>query len=176
MTLSSKLRIPLWHLFTLFVLSRTSDNTNSLNNGGRMHGPSPQFKLFWGTSPGQVLPLGLRPCAYDYPMENHSVSWSWTAENLLVLVEAGLMKKSYCKYEFTIVDSCIAQTKSHSQINSLALQLLCDVIGYENQSQHYQSHQYLHCMFRFVLADYHARRVCIPHRLSWTHVATEWER
>src|SRR6218665_1920922 len=59
------------------------------------------------------------------------------------------MKKSQWNYgrsrnlDFTIVDSCLAQTKSHSQINSLALQLLCDVIGHENQSQHYPVHRYL---------------------------------
>src|SRR6218665_1235192 len=45
--------------------------------------------------------------------------------------------------EFTIVDSCLVQTKTHSQIESLARQLLCDVIGHDNQSQHYPNHGYL---------------------------------
>src|SRR6218665_815564 len=45
--------------------------------------------------------------------------------------------------EFTIVDSCLVQTKTHSQIESLARQLLCDVIGHDNQSQHYPDHGYL---------------------------------
>src|SRR6218665_1620752 len=46
--------------------------------------------------------------------------------------------------EFMIVDSCLAQTKSHSQINSLAtVARLCDVTGHENQSQHYPDHRYL---------------------------------
>src|SRR6218665_1163584 len=39
-------RIPLCHLFfTLFVLSRASDNTNSQNIGGPMHGLSPHLKF-----------------------------------------------------------------------------------------------------------------------------------
>jgi len=43
--------IPWWHLFfTLFVLSRASDNATSQNIGGRMHGPSPTSK-FGGPSP-----------------------------------------------------------------------------------------------------------------------------
>src|SRR6218665_446841 len=46
--------------FTLFVLSRASDNTISLNIGGSMHGPSPHLK-FWGDRPPDPL-LGLRPC------------------------------------------------------------------------------------------------------------------
>src|SRR6218665_1532371 len=46
--------------FTLFVLSRASDNTTSLNIGRPMHGPSPHLK-FWGDRPPS--PLGLRPCA-----------------------------------------------------------------------------------------------------------------
>src|SRR6218665_2969156 len=36
--------------FTLFLLSRASDNTTSQNIGGRMHGPSP-ISNFWGTVP-----------------------------------------------------------------------------------------------------------------------------
>ena len=45
--------------FTLFMLSRTSDNTTSQNIvGGRMHGPSPHLKL-WGDRP--PVPLGFRP-------------------------------------------------------------------------------------------------------------------
>ena len=36
--------------FTMFVLSRASDNTTSLNIGGPMHGPSPHLK-FWGDRP-----------------------------------------------------------------------------------------------------------------------------
>src|SRR6218665_2881766 len=36
--------------FTLFVLSRTSDNTTSLNIGGPMHGPSPP-QIFGGRTP-----------------------------------------------------------------------------------------------------------------------------
>src|SRR6218665_2199049 len=45
--------------FTLFVLSRASDNTTSLNIGGSMHGPSPHLK-FWGAvhpSPPRSPPL-----------------------------------------------------------------------------------------------------------------------
>jgi len=38
--------------FTLFVLSRASDNTTSLNIGRPMHGPSPHLK-FWGDRPPQ---------------------------------------------------------------------------------------------------------------------------
>src|SRR6218665_1508222 len=46
--------------FTLFVLSRASDNTTSQNIwGGRMHGPSPTSN-FGGTVP-PILPIGLRP-------------------------------------------------------------------------------------------------------------------
>ena len=41
--------------FTLFVLSRASDNTTSQNIGGRMHGPSPHLK-FWGTVPQVSAP------------------------------------------------------------------------------------------------------------------------
>src|SRR6218665_1550534 len=46
--------------FTLFILSRTSDNTTSQNiGGGPMHWPSPHLK-FWGNRPPSP-PLGLRP-------------------------------------------------------------------------------------------------------------------
>src|SRR6218665_3241581 len=46
--------------FTLFILSRTSDNTASQNiGGGPMHGPPPTSN-FGGTVPQS--PLGLRPC------------------------------------------------------------------------------------------------------------------
>src|SRR6218665_3327375 len=42
--------------FTLFILSRTSDNTTSQNiGGGPMHGPSPHLK-FWGDRPPQSPP------------------------------------------------------------------------------------------------------------------------
>src|SRR6218665_430189 len=46
------------HLFTLLILSRTSDNTTS-HLGGRMHGPSPTSN-FGGTVP--PVPLDFRPC------------------------------------------------------------------------------------------------------------------
>src|SRR6218665_3128348 len=37
--------------FTLFILSRTSDNTSSQNiGGGPMHGPSPHLKFLGGPS------------------------------------------------------------------------------------------------------------------------------
>ena len=48
------------HNFSLFILSRTSDNTASQNiGGGPMHGPSPHLK-FWGDRPPSPT-LGLRP-------------------------------------------------------------------------------------------------------------------
>src|SRR6218665_3371506 len=47
--------------FTLFMLSRTSDNTTSQNIGGPMHGRSPHLKFFLG-GPSPQSPLGLRPC------------------------------------------------------------------------------------------------------------------
>src|SRR6218665_375653 len=51
--------IPWSHLlFTLFLLSRTSDNTTSQNIGGRMHGPFPH-PTYLGDRPQS--PLGLRP-------------------------------------------------------------------------------------------------------------------
>src|SRR6218665_581034 len=37
--------------FTLFILSRTSDNTASQNIGGPTHGPSPHLKFWAGPSP-----------------------------------------------------------------------------------------------------------------------------
>ena len=46
--------------FTLFILSRTSDNTTSQNiGGGRMHGPSPHLKLLGDRlpSPPRFPPL-----------------------------------------------------------------------------------------------------------------------
>src|SRR6218665_442274 len=46
--------------FTLFILSRASDNTTSLNIGGPMHGPSPHLKFFGGLS--SPVPPGLRFC------------------------------------------------------------------------------------------------------------------
>src|SRR6218665_2288370 len=47
--------------FTLFILSRTSDNTASQNIGGdQMHGPSPHLK-FLVDSPPRSPPLGPRP-------------------------------------------------------------------------------------------------------------------
>ena len=53
-------RIPLWHLFfTLFILSRASDNTTSQNIGGRDAWAVPHLK-FWGTvapSPPRSPPL-----------------------------------------------------------------------------------------------------------------------
>src|SRR6218665_1164912 len=45
--------------FTLFMLSRTSDNTTSQNIGGTNAWASPHLK-FWGDRPPQP-PLGLRP-------------------------------------------------------------------------------------------------------------------
>src|SRR6218665_2952522 len=75
------------------------------------------------------------------------------------------MKKSQCNYgrsrnvKFTIVDSCLAQTKYHSQINSLAGQLLRDVIGHENQSQHYPDHRYI-CLEL-------SRRISTPNGFSY---------
>src|SRR6218665_144387 len=41
--------------FTLFILSRASHNTTSLNVGGPMHGPSPHLK-FWGDRPPRSPP------------------------------------------------------------------------------------------------------------------------
>jgi len=40
--------------------------------------------------------------------------------------------------------------------------LLRDVIGHENQSQHYPDHRFL--CFRVIRTDYHAGRIFIPHR------------
>src|SRR6218665_137553 len=46
------------NFFTLFVLSRASDYTNSLNIGGPMHVPSPSQTL---GGPSPTVPLGLCP-------------------------------------------------------------------------------------------------------------------
>src|SRR6218665_939490 len=46
--------------FTLFMLSRTSDNTTSQNIGGTNAWVVPHLKFFGGTVP--PVPLGLRPC------------------------------------------------------------------------------------------------------------------
>jgi len=46
-------------LFTLFLLSRTSDNTTSQNIGGRMHRPSPTSNFGGPPSPPRFPPL---PC------------------------------------------------------------------------------------------------------------------
>src|SRR6218665_1836574 len=56
--------------FTLFILSRASDNTTSQNIGGRMHGPSPTSYFLGGPSPSP--PLGLRP-------------WEWTPLEIRLL-------------------------------------------------------------------------------------------
>src|SRR6218665_2720201 len=47
--------------FTLFVLSRASDNTTSQNIGGRMHGPYPHLKFLGDRppSPPRSPPLGI---------------------------------------------------------------------------------------------------------------------
>src|SRR6218665_826932 len=65
--------------------------------------------------------------------------------------------------EFTIVDSCLAQTKSHSQINSLALTVaMC---------RHWSREPITKLsgpsisMFRVIRTDYHAGRLFIPHRI-----------
>src|SRR6218665_3449012 len=43
--------------FTLFILSRTSDNTTSQNiGGGPMHGPPPPPQILGGTAPPQSPP------------------------------------------------------------------------------------------------------------------------
>ena len=57
--------------FTLFVLSRASDNTTFLNIGGPMHGPSPYLK-FWRTVP--PVPLGLRP--WEESTRPHVHAWN----------------------------------------------------------------------------------------------------
>src|SRR6218665_2210704 len=49
--------------FTLFILSRTSDNTASQNIGGDNAWAVPHLK-FWG-GPSPPVPLGLRPWAQD---------------------------------------------------------------------------------------------------------------
>src|SRR6218665_1053887 len=48
--------------FTLFILSRTSDNTTSPNIGGTNAWAVPHLKI-WGDRPPQS-PLGLRPWLY----------------------------------------------------------------------------------------------------------------
>src|SRR6218665_4107584 len=49
------------HHFSLFILSRTSDNTASQNiGGGPMHGPPPPPQILGGPAPPSP-PLGLRP-------------------------------------------------------------------------------------------------------------------
>jgi len=45
--------------FTLFILSRASDNTNSQNSGGTNAWAVPPSQIFWGTVP--QFSLGLRP-------------------------------------------------------------------------------------------------------------------
>src|SRR6218665_3364850 len=47
--------------FTLFMLSRTSDNTTSQNIGWTNAWAVPPTSNFWGRPP---VPLGLRPCMY----------------------------------------------------------------------------------------------------------------
>src|SRR6218665_3412070 len=42
--------------FTLFILSRASDNTTSLNIWGPMHGQSPHLRFFWGDRPPSPPP------------------------------------------------------------------------------------------------------------------------
>jgi len=79
------------------------------------------------------------------------------------------MKKSKCNYgrsrnlEFTIVDSCLAQTKSHSQIDSLAL----TVAMWRHWSR--EPIRTLSgpsiSMFSVVQTDYPAGRIFMPHRL-----------
>src|SRR6218665_3337756 len=48
------------HLFTLFVLSHTNDNTTSQNIGGTDAWAVPPPPILWGPSPQS--PLGLRQC------------------------------------------------------------------------------------------------------------------
>src|SRR6218665_2848588 len=62
LTLSSQEKHLFNTFFTLFILSRASDNTTSLNIGGPMHGPSPTSN-FGETVPQS--PLGLRPCVWQ---------------------------------------------------------------------------------------------------------------
>src|SRR6218665_2634211 len=50
--------------FTLFMLSRTSDNTTSQNIGGTNAWAVPPPQIFGGTVPQS--PLGLRHCALEY--------------------------------------------------------------------------------------------------------------
>src|SRR6218665_1264914 len=57
--------------FTLFVLSRASYNTTSLNIGGTMHGLSPNLKFLGRPSP--QFPLGLRPCG---GVKNGRAKWT----------------------------------------------------------------------------------------------------
>src|SRR6218665_3995437 len=49
--------------FTLFMLSRTSDNTTSQNIGGDQWIGGPPTSNFWGGGPSPQYPLGLRPCS-----------------------------------------------------------------------------------------------------------------
>src|SRR6218665_2546206 len=57
MTISSQEK----QFFTLFMLSRTSDNTTSQNIGETNAWAVPHLK-FWG-GPSPQSPLGLRPCS-----------------------------------------------------------------------------------------------------------------
>ena len=59
MTLSSQRK----HLFlTIFILSRTSDNTTSQNIGGTNAWAAPHLKFLGGTVPPVYPSLGLHPC------------------------------------------------------------------------------------------------------------------
>src|SRR6218665_1109513 len=53
--------------FTLFMLSRTSDNTTSQNIGGDQCTGGPPTSNFGGDRPPQS-PLGLRPCTQAHAM------------------------------------------------------------------------------------------------------------
>src|SRR6218665_1289684 len=56
--------------FTLFMLSRTSDNTTSQNIGGPMHGRSPHLSFFGGASPQS--PTRSPPLLIGYDRHNHT--------------------------------------------------------------------------------------------------------
>src|SRR6218665_2232479 len=55
--------------FTLFILSRTSNNTTSQNIGEDQCMGRPHLK-FWGDRPPQS-PLGLRPCLFLHSTRSH---------------------------------------------------------------------------------------------------------
>src|SRR6218665_650145 len=76
--------------FTLFVLSRASDNTTSLNIEGTNAWAVPHLK-FWG-GPSPHSPLGLRPCSHT--IVSHRIQSTESLPQLIPCLRIRIRKRT----------------------------------------------------------------------------------